>query len=154
MARQNVIDAKGLGDKVSELYFKDYSQAQIAKELKLSESSVQRWLLANPQVKELMKKCELVPSFPTKSTVMVEITQEMAKQKLGQLVGEAERNYNYFSDDATKDDSKAAYWFGQYQSAVEKLLRASGQYERARRLAEREEPKKVVIEVIHTRSKS
>lgn len=78
---------------------------------------------------------------------MLEITQEIAKQKLGQIVGDAERQYNHYMTEGTKDDAKAAYWFGQYQQAVDKLLRASGVYEKAKREAEREPVKAIAINV-------
>ena len=145
MARQNIIDAKGLGDKVLALRFEGKTLDEIAEITKVPRTSVHRWLVNHPTSSKLAEKCDNIPSFPTKIDIMVEITQEIAKQKLGQIVGEAEKNYLKFSEGPGKDDNKAAYWFGQYQSAVEKLLRASGQYERARRLAEQEEQTTVEI---------
>lgn len=140
MARPNIIDERGLGDRVLELHFRGATQAQIAKELGINESSVQRWLARQRKAKQIATKAEALPDFPTKSSIMVEISQDMAKQKLGQLVGECERNYlRYTNSREDKAEEKAAYWFGQYQSAVEKLLRASGVYEKAKKDAEREQ---------------
>lgn len=83
-------------------------------------------------------KAELVPDFRTKKDVLVEITQEIAKDRLGKLVAGAEENYNSYKDGNSEDDKKlAAYWFSQMQAAVEKLLRASGVYEKAKKEAER-----------------
>lgn len=139
MARPNIIDERGLGDRALELHFRGLSQAQIAKELGIKEPSVQRWLAKNRKAKQIATKAEILPDFPTKSSIMVEISQEMAKQKLGQLVGECEKQYNHYcASSEDKAEEKAAYWFSQYQSAVEKLLRASGVYEKAKKDAERE----------------
>ena len=145
MARPNIIDTKGLGDKILALRFEGKTLEEIAGITKVPRTSIHRWLANHPTSSIVAEKCDNIPAFPTKKDTMVEITQEIAKQKLGQIVGEAKKNYLKFSDDKTKDDSKAAYWFGQYQSAVEKLLRASGQYERARRLAEQEESTTVEV---------
>lgn len=142
MARPNIIDTKGLGDEVLKLYLEGNSYRQIAKQLGIGVDSVQRYVNTHKETKALAIKAESVPDFPSKTKILMEITQEIAKQKLGFAVGEAETNYLKFKD---TDDNKAAYWFGQYQSAIEKLLRASGQYERARRLAEQEESTTVEV---------
>lgn len=102
------------------------------------------------RLRDAMNALITTPTPPVeviKAAAMVEITQEMAKLKLGQIVGDAERQYNHYMSEGHKDDAKAAYWFGQYQQAVDKLLRASGVYEKAKREAEREPVKSITVNV-------
>lgn len=145
MARPNIIDTKGLGDDVLKLYLEGNSHREIAKRLGIGPDSVLRYINTHKEAKALAIKAESVPDFPSKGKIMVEITQEIAKQKLGFAVGEAEINYLKFKD---VDDSKAAYWFSLYQSAIEKLLKASGQYEKAKKMAEQVEIPKIIFEII------
>jgi hypothetical protein len=122
--------------------------------------AVHRYLERTPKAKQVALRAELVPDFPSKSEILVEITQEAAKHHLGQLVGEAEKQFNHYSQKVTENPQNEdaqrleAYWFSQYQSAVDKFLRASGVYDRAKKEAEREHvDKDLQISVVWNRER-
>lgn len=121
----------------------------------LNDSEIARALQCDrKRAKRLRDTMNSLISAPTppvemiKAAAMVEITQDLAKLKLGQLVGECEAKYNQYCESRDpRAEEKAAYWFGQYQQAVDKLLRASGVYEQAKREAEREPVRAITVNV-------
>jgi predicted transcriptional regulator len=141
--KPSTIDEKGLGDDVLARHFNGETERHIAEQLGVSPGAVHRYLEKHREVKQVALKAEFLPDFPKKAEILVEITQDAAKHHLGQLVGEAEKQFNHYSERVEKnpndEDSQklAAYWFSQYQSAVDKFLRASGVYDKAKKEAER-----------------
>jgi hypothetical protein len=87
--------------------------------------------LANPPA--TVRALTINPSIE-RNRDLVELTSEVARLKLGKLLDECESNYNRALQEGNQQ--LAGSWAKEWGTAIDRLLRATGVYERATREAQ------------------
>jgi hypothetical protein len=140
--RETQIDKLGLADRVNQLYKEGNSIPDITNILNgegfdLKKSTVGYFMKV--RIKDPKKA-----AFLAEETVKDKLRKEVAPElKLLESTTEAYRNYEACT--AKKDSSGATKWFEHYKDLLEKQLRSSGVYERAKNEASREKDKYIEI---------
>jgi len=84
-----------------------------------------------------------VKARPGRNQELVALTADLARLKLGALLGECETNYLQAKE--TGDDVKAGFWAREWGAAIDKLLKATGVYSKA---LEQSVPEPVEITIV------
>lgn len=140
--RETQIDKLGLADRVNQLYKQGESLPSITKILegeghKLNQSTIGYFLKV--RIKD-PKKAAYLEEETVKDKLRKEVAPEL---KLLESTTEAYRNYEECV--SKKDSSGATKWFEHYKDLLEKQLRSSGVYERAKNEASKEKDKYIEI---------
>jgi len=119
MPRRNEIEKRGLQKQILELTLLNKTEQEIADSLCISQSMVSRYLAKNGGLPA--KRIKTV-----KRAARIELSMEIAKDKLSEQMGEFERNYY---NAMKRDDEKAAYgWSQRWSDTMEKILKVTGLY--------------------------
>lgn len=140
--RETQIDKLGLADRVNQLYKQGESLPSITKILEseghaLNQSTIGYFLKV--RIKD-PKKAAYLEEETVKDKLRKEVAPEL---KLLESTTEAYRNYEECV--SKKDSSGATKWFEHYKDLLEKQLRSSGVYERAKNEASKEKDKYIEI---------
>ena len=136
-----IIERLGLDGRIRELYSQGLSKPKIHAKLAseghtLSKATMDYWINTRI-VKE--KQQELAAGRKQK-TVLQEASAEL---KLTEAVKEAWANYEKCKND--EDAVGASTWFKHYNELIEKLLKSTGVYEKAKQDAQKEDDKKIEV---------
>lgn len=136
-----IIERLGLDGRIRELYSQGLSKPKIHAKLvgeghNLSKATMDYWINTRI-VKE--KQQELAAGRKQK-TVLQEASAEL---KLTEAVKEAWANYEKCKND--EDAVGASTWFKHYNELIEKLLKSTGVYEKAKQDAQKEDDKKIEV---------
>ena len=135
MPRRSEIEKRGLQKQILELALLNKTEQEIADSLCISQSMVSRYLAKNGGLPRKYMKS-------VKRAARIELSMEIAKDKLSEQMAEFERNYY---NAMKRDDEKAAYgWSQRWSDTMEKILKVTGLY------AEKhgDEEAKLTIEVV------
>lgn len=147
VAEVTSIERMGLDTRIRELYAKGYSRPKIFATLKAEGHEVNKhtlnyWI----STRIVSEKKEELAAGKKQKTVLQEASAEL---KLTEAVKEAWENYEKCKHD---DDSVgASTWFRHYNELIEKLLKSTGVYEKAKQDAQKDDDKKIeVVWVVRT----
>lgn len=130
MPRKSAIEERDIGEYIITARLDGMTQAEIAEKFDLNEGQVQRYLAKVDETRLTQRKSA------RRDALILEINQENAISELAKQLNEYSVNYN---DAMNRGDEKAAYgWSRNRLDILEKMLRVSGLYDKARRQAERE----------------
>ena len=136
MPRKSKIEQLGIGTDVVSARINGNTYEEIAQTHGLSIDQVQRFL-------RKQNKTKLIPKI---EQIKLELSQDNAQSQFMRYIAELNRRYNRVKDsDDLPDRQEATAILRLIDSAIDKYMRVTGLYDKARKEAEREEDVRVEI---------